>query len=186
MNTQVQSVEAAQTKQSLCEVRSEIVNFMVISGHVVLFDEIDSHVFLSERFYIETSVKSGKARNVAKRSKNNQLLHRLILNAPPGVQVDHENGDPLDNRRSNLRLCNRYQNAMNRGPSRYNKIGLKGVTKHPTKSGGNYRAQIRSNGSWLSLGRFKTAEEAARAYDAAALIHHGEFARLNFPVGASA
>lgn len=108
-------------------------------------------------------------------------LHRLITNAPSGLCVDHINGDPLDNRCANLRLCTRRQNA-------YNRVGIhgremyKGVT---FKKHGNRRkrwsAQIRVHDRLRFLGYHLTPEEAALAYDASALKNFGEYARLNFP-----
>lgn len=106
-------------------------------------------------------------------------MHTLIA-ARMGLsslQVDHRNGNGLDNRRRNLRPATSRQNAWNRGPQSNNVVGLKGVTRI-TKTG-RYRASIRVNGRQRHLGCFATAEEAARAYDKAARFHFGEFARLN-------
>lgn len=105
------------------------------------------------------------------------LLHRLIMNAKPGEQVDHINGDKSDNRRSNLRICNRYENARNRGALAHNTTGLKGVFKRSIY--GKYRSSICVNGKQIHLGLFNTPEEAARAYNEAALKYHGDFAWLN-------
>jgi len=101
------------------------------------------------------------------------LLHRIILNAPKDMQVDHINGNRLDNRRENLRLCTHQQNCMNRKPVT---PGYKGVSW----AKGKWRAQIRYQGYTHYLGNnFDAPEEAAQAYDEKAKELFGEFARLN-------
>lgn len=106
-------------------------------------------------------------------------MHRLILGVTdPTVDVDHRNGDGLDNRRENLRMSTRSQNNGNQrirqgGSSRY-----KGVSAH---TDGKWVAKISARGEQKYLGLFGTEEEAARTYDAAAQELFGEFARLNFP-----
>jgi hypothetical protein len=114
-------------------------------------------------------------------SKKNVSMARFIINAPPGAWVDHINGDTLDNRKANLRLCTPRQNAQNgRGKSRNNR------GRHPTSrykgvhwSDGQWRVQIRVAGKVQDVGWFRDEEEAARAYDVAALKHYGPFARVN-------
>lgn len=108
-------------------------------------------------------------------------MHRLIMNAPLGVIVDHINGNGLDNRRENLRLCTNAQNLMNRGAQRNNTTGYKGVTWDRREKVKKYCAQIKFHKKTLRLGYFKTPEEAARVYDAKARELFGEFAVLNFP-----
>ena len=92
-------------------------------------------------------------------------------------ETDHENGNGLDNQRSNLRPCTRPQNLWNKGPRSDNTTGFKGVTREAH----GWRAVIKANGVRRHLGYFSTPELAARAYDAAAAEMHGEFARFNFP-----
>lgn len=104
------------------------------------------------------------------------LLHRFILDAPNGLDVDHINHDELDCRRANLRLATRSQNNANSGPVR----GLyKGVSFRQTQK--RWHANIRINGQRLHLGSFADATDAARAYDRIAYLAWGEFAYLNFP-----
>jgi hypothetical protein len=105
------------------------------------------------------------------------IMHRLILNAPPGVEVDHINHDTLDNRRGNIRLCSSSQNKMNRRAHKNSKSGLKGV--HFEKERQCWRAEIKAYGKRIYLGRFKDVGSAAVAYDVAALRYHGKFANPN-------
>ena len=103
------------------------------------------------------------------------LMHRLIAGAKEGELVDHRNGDPLDNRKENLRICNRSNNAMNmrkhRGASIY-----KGVSKHEN----SWRTQIWHNNEKVFGATFPNERWAAYAYDLNASALFGEYARLNF------
>jgi hypothetical protein len=107
-------------------------------------------------------------------------MHRLIAGAARGQIVDHINGHGLDNRRANLRLCTIRQNNFNAPCRADSRTGYKGV--RPER--GKWGARIKIDGVERWLGSFPSIEEAARAYDAAAMLVHGEFARLNFPVAA--
>lgn len=104
------------------------------------------------------------------------LMHRLLLNAGEGFQVDHVNQDSLDNRRCNLRLCSPSENHQNMGKSRGCSSRFKGVCWFK----GKWMAYAGPRGSVRYLGRFADEEDAALAYDAAAKILYGKFARLNF------
>lgn len=98
------------------------------------------------------------------------------MSAPPNLEVDHVNGDALDNRRVNLRLATRAQNAANRS---YPSKGYRGVFFR--KKTGKYSAVLKHAFKQMWLGEFETPLEAALAFDDAALKLRGEFARLNFP-----
>jgi predicted CoA-substrate-specific enzyme activase len=126
------------------------------------------------------------ARNVITSGKKKIIfaMHREIMNFPSGLLVDHKNGNTLDNRRANLRIATRLQNNCNRRKTK-SKTSSRfiGVCFH--KSQKRWCANIRHNGKKLWLGSFVSEIDAARAYDAAALKYHGQFARLNFPEDAS-
>lgn len=105
-------------------------------------------------------------------------MHRVVMNAVHGQEVDHINGDRADNRRENLRICTRAQNQHNQrvrvgGLSRF-----KGVTYD--KRSRKYLAQIVINKKRKHLKYTKTEEEAARIYDAAAIAAFGVYAKTNF------
>lgn len=104
-------------------------------------------------------------------------LHRLIMRAKEGESVDHINGNPLDNRRNNLRIATHQQNMSNKGVQINSKTKVKGV--FATTNSPRWRAQVRVNYKTLHLGCFDTKLEAAEAYNQAALFHFGEFAKLN-------
>lgn len=106
-------------------------------------------------------------------------MHRLIMNAPTDRDVDHINGDSLDNRRSNLRVATESENGANREPNRVNSSGYKGVTWQ--KNIGKWQAQIKCRGKNIYLGLYDDPANAALAYDSKALEVFGDFARLNFP-----
>lgn len=104
------------------------------------------------------------------------FIHRIIMNAPKGIEVDHINGDRLDNRRENLRLCTRGQNVSN-GRMRGNKTGFKGVYWNAEIR--RYYSQITVDKKVICLGYSDSPEEAAHIYDVAAIKYHREFAKTN-------
>lgn len=109
------------------------------------------------------------------------LLHRVVLGVDMNLEVDHQDGNRLDCRRSNLRVATARGNAANRGRSTGEfSSRFKGVT---LRRNGKWYAHMGLSGRKLHLGTFENEEDAARAYDAAALAAWGEFARLNFPDG---
>jgi len=105
-------------------------------------------------------------------------MHRLLIHAPKGMEVDHINGNGLDNRICNLRICTRSQNQINKGLQKNNTTGYKGVSF--IKKHRKYRATIRINGKSMYLGEFESAKGAAFAYDNKAKELFGNFAKLNF------
>jgi hypothetical protein len=175
-----------------------VVEVPLTQGKVAIIDAEDAPRVLSlkwyamkcgdNRYYARTAIRTGSR----KRNKYVAiLLHRLILSAPPGVDVDHKDGNGLNCRRENLRLANRYQNAQKSKIHSDNTSGFKGVHNggffwsqtFPMKMCPWWRASITVNGRVIPLGCFKTKEAAAVAYDRAAIHYFGEFARINGVAG---
>ena len=102
-------------------------------------------------------------------------MHRLLTRATES-HVDHKNGNKLDNRKENLRLCTVSQNLANqvktRGTSKYK--GVRFDKKHK-----KWISAIGFNSRPIQIGRFASEDEAAKAYNLAAVKYYGEFARLN-------
>ncbi|MCL1955245.1 MAG: HNH endonuclease [Brevinematales bacterium] len=107
-----------------------------------------------------------------------KLLHRIIMNAPEDMEIDHKNLNKLDNRRQNLRVCSHSENMMNRGKQKNNSTGFKGVNLDKGRKRKRFRAKITANKKNYCLGSFKKPEAAAAAYAKAAKLHHGQFARV--------
>lgn len=103
-------------------------------------------------------------------------MHRILMDAPDHLVVDHINGDGLDNRRENLRLCTSRENARNRHVVVGKTSKFKGVMKTRWNS---FEAYIKNGIKRIRLGNYKTEQEAAVAYNKAAIRIFGAFARLN-------
>lgn len=105
-------------------------------------------------------------------------MHRQIMNCQKNMMVDHINGNGLDNRKCNLRICTRSNNLMNSNkPKSKATSKYKGVNR--SKSSLKWRAEIRLNTKGIYLGTFNTEKDAAIAYNNAAIKYFGEFAKLN-------
>lgn len=105
----------------------------------------------------------------------NVRMHRLICPTPPGLEVDHINGDKLDNRRCNLRAVTSAQNSWNAGLSARNTSGRKGVSYCGRRN--RWHAYITVHGQRIHLGFYKCIDEAIAAREAQELAAFGEYAR---------
>lgn len=149
-------------------------------GYVALVDDEDYDSLMRWKWTAKESKHTVYAyRKYRKDGKQYTItMHRQIMGNPFGAEVDHIDRDGLNNQRENLRIATHRQNAYNATPQA-NKHGFRGVYLH--RKSGLWQSQITAKGRKISLGYHKTPEDAARAYDAAAREHHGEFATLNFP-----
>lgn len=115
-------------------------------------------------------------------SKGRKLVHRILMNVTDkSTTIDHKDRNPLNNRKSNLRLSSYAQNLYNKGPWSKSSSKYKGVWF--CKSSGKWASELRCDGKRIYVGRFTNEEDAARAFDKLAIKHQGEFAYLNFPEG---
>jgi hypothetical protein len=140
-------------------------------GKLAVIDKRDAWVTKWKWSYHHTGYAFRNCRVAGK--KRMVLMHRLIMNAPADLYVDHRDGDGLNNRRTNLRLCTNSQNQMNRHVVR-SASGRKGVTWN--KSVQKWQASIKKDRRSYYLGCFSSLDEAEAAYLSAAAEMFGEFA----------
>ncbi len=155
-----------------------VVCIKLTKGYHTIVDNADYELIKDRSWHVAIKPRScyarcreridGKAQEVS--------MARLLMQPSEGLVVDHINGNGLDNRRENLRVCTYAQNAMNRG-KRTSTSKYKAVHKRPDS--GKWQATIMLNGKQESLGCYVLEKDAAKAYNKAALKHYGEFARLN-------
>ena len=145
-------------------------------GKYILLDDEDADILGKMKWHLNGGRYPVRGYYEGKKKKK-FYLHRVILNAKKDEQVDHINGNKLDCRKENLRICTSLGNNHNRKRSIKNTSGYKGVTYH--KRDQAYQATIKLNYKEIFLGYFKTAKEAAIAYNDAAKKYYGEFAWLN-------
>jgi hypothetical protein len=142
--------------------------------------DADDYERLSRFRWFMTKNKRGYMYAVRSLDRRRQIsMHREIMNPPKDRMVDHANGNTLDNRKSNLRVCSRAQNAINSIKARSAEQRFKGVTFN--KADQCFHAAITQDRQVKYIGSYRTAMEAALAYDKFAMHIHGEFAKLNFP-----
>lgn len=149
-------------------------------GHITIIDDEDYAIIAGYKWnaYIRSNKLLWATATIRIRGKNASVrMHRLITKATKDQDVDHINGNGLDNRKINLRFCTKSQNNFNRGPKASNTSGYKGVSfKNQYKK---WVAQIQINGKKKHIGYFNDPKEAAKAYNIKALELFGEFARIN-------
>lgn len=144
-------------------------------GKFAIVDAEDYDWLIQMKWYYK---ESRKGRGYAvKATADKTRMHRLVNNTPEGMFTDHINGDKLDNRKANLRSCTVRQNSYNSTKRSDNRSGYRGVCWRANRQ--RWLAQIIADGKYKYIGTFKTLQEAAQAYNNAAVLLHGEFAKLN-------
>jgi hypothetical protein len=148
---------------------------IVVGGQKVVFDDADQSIVSEYQWHIHRTKTVLYLRGYikGKRAAGLFYLHRILTSAQCGMDVDHANGNGLDNRRANLRVCSRTENNANRRVV-MSATGIKGV--HFETSTGKWRAEIHFHGIRHRLGRFSSADRAAAAYAQKAKELFGEFA----------
>lgn len=159
-----------------------MISIQIKGSLILLLDEADAWVL--EKYSITADRRSGtwyvraQEKGPGASRKPKLYLHRLLMSPPTGMDVDHKDGNGLNNQRSNLRVASRTQNSLNRGPSPLNKSGFKGVYWNAQRE--KWYARLVVSKVARKRGYFVTAEQAAAAYDALVVEHAHEFGRLNY------
>jgi hypothetical protein len=153
-----------------------IVEIRLFAGQIALIDDADRALVEGRRWHLVGEGYAGTCGG-GRKGKPTIYMHRLLM--PGSVQVDHINGDRLDNRRSNLRAATPAENSRNCKRYANNTTGYRGVHLHRQR--GRWIASLRAQGEPVYIGIFDSPELAARAYDDAARERFGVFARFNFP-----
>lgn len=148
-------------------------------GKVAIVDAEDYERINARKWYARTFRNVWYASANGPKVKGKRLctlhMHHFVLAPQEGMVTDHINGNGLDNRRSNLRLVTKFENAWNKKVSSRNKTGLKGISYRKDRN--YWVAKITVNRQTIRLGAFKLAEEAHKAYMEKAKELHGEFFR---------
>jgi len=150
-----------------------VVEIPLRNGGPAIIDEEDQELVAGWGWYLMTIGYVGAMTGRGSGKRTVVLLHRLIMGSPAGEQIDHINGNKLDNRRANLRIATPRQNTLNRWRiSGRNKSGIVGVCQNGTN--GLWRATISVGGRQVHLGNFRSISQAARARWEAEIRYRGE------------
>lgn len=146
-------------------------------GKIALVDDVDFDCVNKHRWAARKSRHLYYAQS--KIDGKNVSLHAFLLNPPSNVDIDHIDGNGLNNQRSNLRICSHMENMANQKRHSDSKSPFKGIWRAAHCD--RWAAQLVFNGKKVYLGVYKNPADAALAYDKKAKELFGPFARLNFP-----
>lgn len=152
------------------------------NGRLAIIDDEDFRLVIGRPWWVvpadsKTDLAYAATRTSRRDGHKQVMMHRLIIGAQDREIVDHKNGNGLDNRKSNLRLCSYGGNARNQRLKANNTSGYKGVSWNRFDS--RWQAYITVNRKRIILGYYDNVLDAALMYDRAAKHYHGEFARTN-------
>lgn len=151
---------------------SAMLNFFKANNILVDTDDVAYIASISTNWNL--LVREQDTRVTAWVDGRNVYLHRVILDCPETLVVDHINGNCLDNRKVNLRICTQAENTRNRSPNRGKEF--KGISQRPC---GKWRTRITAYGYTVHVGDFNLQEEAVAAYNRYAKLLHADYAKLN-------
>ena len=143
-------------------------------GKYALVDDEDYDELNKHNWYLKKNYNTCYAIRTKYKTNDKIRMHRIIMNCPKDKIIDHINGDGLDNRKENLRICTMSQNLGNSKLRKDNKSGIKGV--YWDKNRNKWIAQIKINYKKKCLGRFDNINEAKLAYEKASKLYHKKFA----------
>lgn len=146
------------------------------NGMFTIVDNEDYDKLVNSNWYYSNGYAKKSVKNESTGKWRYIYLHRLITDVPRKIQIDHINGNRLDNRRENLRFCTNAENGKNRKISKNNTSKFKGVFFY--KKGNSWRSMIRVDGRRIFLGDFGSAEAAYEAYCKASSEFHKNFGRI--------
>lgn len=152
-------------------------------GYVAIVDDEDYDRVSNHKWRVDVIKRSDGSKTAYAKSaikKKTVYLHRFVYGDTKGMHIDHIDGNPLNNSKSNLRTCTHSQNMKNRCIVTGASSQYKGVTWDVDSK--KWRARICANKIVMSLGLYESEEEASRVYDMAAAKYFGDFARTNKPV----
>lgn len=164
-------------KKRTIQVVGDVAYVPLTKGYTALIDADDVPLVEDWNWHAvvgATTVYAARGMSAGGKSRT-IILHRVLISAPDGMDVDHINGDGLDNRRANLRIATRMENLCNKSIYCNNKSGFKGV--YWDRHNKRWRSRIWLNRKQHSLGSHATAEAAHEAYVAGSARIHGEFGR---------
>jgi len=144
------------------------------NGKMVLVDDEDYNYLVTFGNWRQ----SERYAACSKGKKTTILMHRLLMNPPQNMDIDHLDDNGLNNQKSNLRICTRSQNLQRNTKNGNTSSRFKGVCWD--KKNKKWKVHIKTNGRQLHLGRFASEIEAAKRYDKAAHALYGEHADTNF------
>ena len=146
-------------------------------GKYAIVDDEDYPLLSKFNWYASGPKKNGKFYAVRDVDNKHVHMHRIIMSVPNDLEIDHRDGNGLNNQKDNLRYSTRLGNVANIGLRRNNTSGFKGVSFN--RKSGKWTAQVGIDGKNIYLGRFSSMEEAAETYDSIVKDLYGDFAWLN-------